>query len=1232
MKGKLILAFSTGVLLTGLFATQSFGQAFTENFDGAFPPAGPPVVTDPIGTGASDPTEVPPGQVKWYRSDNPILATTVSGYFPNAGLNPGRGGSGFSVVLDSWGIASGGKADLIFHNVNMTSFTLPRLRFFLKNTSGDDVVKVFVRKTDTWVQVGAASYGVYADWTQQTILLSGFGGTGNDTVDIRFEGTSDYALTNYGLDDVSLDETPPMTFDAVNASQVTGDVFQAYTRQAILRVNVNTTGALPALTVSQLDFTTTGTTNVADIKNARVFFTENSATFDTTNRFGAIITAPNGAMSFTGTATLGANGSTNYFWLTYDIATNATLNNVVDATLTNVTVGGTPRVPTVTDPAGNRSIKSPTTNAALVAAVDGTSSGGRGPVTSLAFHRSNTIYKATELTNLVSGATISGIGYSIATPATAAVSGNIKIYMVNTTDVTNTRGSTWATVLTTPTAMKLVYDGPLTIPNTAGFYNIKFDSLFTYTGAGLYVAYEWNITSAISTAAIYNCNQTGVVGGQLNNQNASSFPATFAAASNFRPIVQFAVPQLLNDANVQIVYTLGKLPTPSGIPHVISASIKNNGAAEMVNYPVTLNVKGANTFTNTKMINLPTLATMVVNFDAFSPAVLGTDTVTVSVANDDLNTNNSSTFYQQVTAGTFNYGTDELTTSGVGYNTGAGIIATKYTLSDERFIRSVNVSIANNAPSAGKRVFAVVMNAAGTIIARSDTVTLTAGDLNTEKAFPLRTRTILNGVDYYVGLAQIANAAGYYPVGVQDETPTRSGAYFTSAIAGGAVPTSNNSIGRFVIGSTVEAVLPAPVTPNLGADKAICQNDVATLDAGTYATYLWSTGATTQTISVGAAGTYSVIVSNGQGLFAYDTIQVSVNPLVTASVTVDQSPAGSICAGDAVTFTATPVNGGNAPSYQWLLNGTPVSGQTAATYTSSSLANGDIVECVLTSNELCVLNSPDTSAAITMEVSAGSAPVTVQVSSSQGSTICAGATVTFTANITNGGSAPAFQWMKNGTNIAGATNSTLVTSTIANSDMFSVNVTSNSLCILGSPSVSDTLTMTVNQRPAAGYSFVVGSNGTVAFTNSTTSSTAVSHVWHFGDNTTSTLASPSHTYTASGTYQAKLVSTNGCGSDSVTKAVTVVVTGIDHQVNEREVSVYPNPSNGNVNLTLALEKADDVVLKVSNLNGQVVYTEKLDQLKTKSMSLNLTGIAAGIYTITLDGTNTHITKRLSIVE
>jgi len=85
--------------------------------------------------------------------------------------------------------------------------------------------------------------------------------------------------------------------------------------------------------------------------------------------------------------------------------------------------------------------------------------------------------------------------------------------------------------------------------------------------------------------------------------------------------------------------------------------------------------------------------------------------------------------------------------------------------------------------------------------------------------------------------------------------------------------------GCFIVVRLSLTLNPKP-TVDLPEKIEFCKGKTATLDAGSgFSSYLWSTGATTQTITVSTPGNYSVTVKNSFGCEATDNVQVSYSVL-----------------------------------------------------------------------------------------------------------------------------------------------------------------------------------------------------------------------------------------------------------------------------------------------------------------------------------------------------------------
>ena len=187
-----------------------------------------------------------------------------------------------------------------------------------------------------------------------------------------------------------------------------------------------------------------------------------------------------------------------------------------------------------------------------------------------------------------------------------------------------------------------------------------------------------------------------------------------------------------------------------------------------------------------------------------------------------------------------------------------------------------------------------------------------------------------------------------------------------------------------------------------------------------------------------------------------DSFVVTINPTLTPAVTVTAFPGTSVCFGTSVTYTATPVNGGTAPTYQWYINSIFAGIGSSLTYTPSA---GDSVSCILTSSVPCPTATTVANYVI-MNVVGLLTPAVVVTDGILGDSVCRSTPVTFTAETTNGGATPAYQWSVNGTAVTGATSATY-TYTPSNQDTLTCKLTSSFGC--ASPaSVMDSIILTVD--------------------------------------------------------------------------------------------------------------------------------------------------------------------------
>lgn len=281
------------------------------------------------------------------------------------------------------------------------------------------------------------------------------------------------------------------------------------------------------------------------------------------------------------------------------------------------------------------------------------------------------------------------------------------------------------------------------------------------------------------------------------------------------------------------------------------------------------------------------------------------------------------------------------------------------------------------------------------------------------------------------------------------------------------------------------------ITPD--GPTTFCEGGQVGLTATAGASYLWSTGDTTQTIIVSASGAYSVVVTTPEGCVgtAADVV-VTVNPLPEPIVSA-VGPT-EFCEGGSVTLTT-----GSFSSYSWSTGDTTqsivvsVAGDYTVTVTD---ANG----CVGTSSATTVTVNP---------------PPTPTISADGPTTFCDGDDVVLTSS-----AAVSYLW---------STGETTQSITVTTTGSYTVSVTDVNGCV----GDSDPIDITVNDNPTP----TITPDGPTEFCDGDsvilTSSAAAAYVWSTGDTTQSI------TVTTSGTYNVTVVDANGCVGTSADITINV---------------------------------------------------------------------------------------------
>lgn len=190
----------------------------------------------------------------------------------------------------------------------------------------------------------------------------------------------------------------------------------------------------------------------------------------------------------------------------------------------------------------------------------------------------------------------------------------------------------------------------------------------------------------------------------------------------------------------------------------------------------------------------------------------------------------------------------------------------------------------------------------------------------------------------------------------------------------------------------------------------------------------------------------------------------------------------------------------------------------------------------------------------------------------------------------------------------------------SNSIFITFNDTSGTLSVNAANACGNSAPSSVNINvgadPVANFTYV-NNGGLIDFTN--TSSNSTSWSWDFGDGNNATTQNPSHTYTSNGNFTVILISDNACGgSDTTSQVINIVLVGTEQILDEFSlVRVYPNPASDVLVIDgLPASLVGNESIQVIDILGRTLLTTTI---MNTTQSLQITDLAAGVYTLTVKG-------------
>lgn len=381
---------------------------------------------------------------------------------------------------------------------------------------------------------------------------------------------------------------------------------------------------------------------------------------------------------------------------------------------------------------------------------------------------------------------------------------------------------------------------------------------------------------------------------------------------------------------------------------------------------------------------------------------------------------------------------------------------------------------------------------------------------------------------------------------------------------------------------------PSPTVTAIGS-TSLCPSGTVQLSTSSIGTYSWSSGPTTQSITINTPNTYTVKVTNMCGFGTSSPFVVTAMP--NPSISISAAGSTTICAGQSLTLNST------ASSY------TSIVWSNAMVGPAISVTSSAVYYAIATNTCGTTVNSNS------ITVTVNSLPIVTAVTSA--SAVCSGQTVTLTAS--------------------GANTYTLVT-VGAFSGTTTVNPsTSTTYTVIGKNTLTgcvNTTSVIQNVNPLPVLS-VVTSNSLLCMgqTAILSVSGANTYSWDAGPTTNTLAVSP----TVNTVYNVTGIDLNGCVNSYGALQNVTTCTGIENSNIKSVISkVYPVPANDNINVELGnVNDNSKISVNIYSIEGKNVLSYKTE-LNGNKTNVSVVDLQSGMYILEIVSDSFKSTSRIVV--